>query len=224
MAHREAWYGQSSNPFRKTYTHTGFAIREIDIENQDGADATRVVSEPPPRTSGFSNDDAPSPSIAQPPTIDSEKTEMTPGLERSRREQLSEKTAVDTPSVGRRPPSLEQTARQRFISKFRKNKDESEKMETPTGLTGSSKSKQKFTVVNQLRATIFNSWINILILAAPAGIALHYTNQNPWAVFVVNFIAIIPLAAMLSYATEEIAIRVGETLGGLLNATFGYVH
>jgi len=26
---------------------------------------------------------------------------------------------------------------------------------------------------------------------------------------------------MLSYATEEIALRVGETLGGLLNATFG---
>jgi Ca2+:H+ antiporter len=30
-----------------------------------------------------------------------------------------------------------------------------------------------------------------------------------------------PLAAMLSYATEEIALRTGETLGGLLNATFG---
>jgi Ca2+/H+ antiporter len=29
---------------------------------------------------------------------------------------------------------------------------------------------------------------------------------------------------MLSFATEEIALRTGETLGGLLNATFGYVH
>jgi len=28
---------------------------------------------------------------------------------------------------------------------------------------------------------------------------------------------------MLSYATEEIALRIGDTLGGLLNATFGYV-
>ena len=41
------------------------------------------------------------------------------------------------------------------------------------------------------------------------------------AVFIVNFIAIIPLAGLLSYATEEIALRVGETLGGLLNASFG---
>ena len=39
----------------------------------------------------------------------------------------------------------------------------------------------------------------------------------------VNFIAIIPLAGMLSYATEEIAYRTSETIGGLLNASFGLV-
>ncbi|KAJ5286709.1 hypothetical protein N7478_002395 [Penicillium angulare] len=78
-----------------------------------------------------------------------------------------------------------------------------------------------FTVASQLRATILNSWINVLILAAPAGIALHAVDANPIAIFVVNFIAIIPLAAMLSFATEEIALRTGETIGGLLNASFG---
>ena len=55
------------------------------------------------------------------------------------------------------------------------------------------------------------------------GIALHPAGVDPIIVFVVNFIAIIPLAAMLSFATEEIAIRTGETIGGLLNATFGSV-
>ncbi|KAI8056853.1 Sodium/calcium exchanger protein-domain-containing protein [Syncephalis plumigaleata] len=40
-------------------------------------------------------------------------------------------------------------------------------------------------------------------------------------VFIFNFLAIIPLASMLGYATEEIALRFGETIGGLLNATFG---
>jgi Ca2+:H+ antiporter len=79
----------------------------------------------------------------------------------------------------------------------------------------------KFTVASQLQATILNSWINVLILAAPAGIALHVIDANPIAIFTVNFIAIIPLAAMLSYATEEIALRTGETIGGLLNASFG---
>lgn len=85
-----------------------------------------------------------------------------------------------------------------------------------------STGKRKFTVGGQLKATVFNSWINILILAAPVGIALgNVSNIGPIPIFVVNFIAIIPLAAMLSYATEEVALRVGETLGGLLNATFG---
>jgi len=44
---------------------------------------------------------------------------------------------------------------------------------------------------------------------------------DPKIAFVINFLAIIPLAGILSYATEEIALRVGETLGGLLNASFG---
>ncbi|KIH91692.1 Ca2+:H+ antiporter [Sporothrix brasiliensis 5110] len=81
--------------------------------------------------------------------------------------------------------------------------------------------KEPFTVANQLQRTFLNSYVNLLLLAAPVGIALHFTSVDPIAIFVVNFIAIIPLAAMLSSATEEIALRTGETLGGLLNATFG---
>jgi Ca2+:H+ antiporter len=85
--------------------------------------------------------------------------------------------------------------------------------------------KEPFTTANQLRRTLLNSWINVLLIFAPVGIALNYVSSvNRVVVFVVNFIAIIPLAAMLSFATEEIALRTGETLGGLLNATFGYVH
>ncbi|OKL60913.1 hypothetical protein UA08_03561 [Talaromyces atroroseus] len=95
---------------------------------------------------------------------------------------------------------------------------------TTTKSVDSGKSeKPVFTVGSQLRATILNSWINVLLVCVPVGstVALNYTNVSRTAVFVVNFIAIIPLAAMLSYATEEIALRTGETLGGLLNATFG---
>jgi Ca2+:H+ antiporter len=85
--------------------------------------------------------------------------------------------------------------------------------------------KEPFTAGNQLRRTLLNSWINVLLVFAPVGIALNFVKSvDKRVVFVVNFIAIIPLAAMLSFATEEIALRTGETLGGLLNATFGYVH
>jgi Ca2+:H+ antiporter len=37
----------------------------------------------------------------------------------------------------------------------------------------------------------------------------------------VSFIAIIPLAQLLGFATEELSMRVGQTLAGLLNATLG---
>lgn len=77
---------------------------------------------------------------------------------------------------------------------------------------------------NQIRRTLLGSWLNVLLLAAPVGIAINYVpSVSRVAVFVVNFVAIVPLAALLSLATEEIALRTGETLGGLLNATFGYV-
>ena len=39
--------------------------------------------------------------------------------------------------------------------------------------------------------------------------------------FVLSILAIIPLAALLSRATEAVAARTGDTIGGLLNATLG---
>ena len=55
----------------------------------------------------------------------------------------------------------------------------------------------------------------------PIGIVAGRLGWNSTAVFTINFFAIIPLAAVLSFATEEISLKLGETLGGLLNATFG---
>jgi Ca2+:H+ antiporter len=39
--------------------------------------------------------------------------------------------------------------------------------------------------------------------------------------FVLSVLAIVPLAAMLSHATESVAAKTGDTVGGLLNATLG---
>ena len=64
-------------------------------------------------------------------------------------------------------------------------------------------------------------YVNIFLITVPIGIIAGHFEWNPTAVFVLNFFAIIPLAAVLSFATEEISERLGETLGGLLNATFG---
>lgn len=55
----------------------------------------------------------------------------------------------------------------------------------------------------------------------PLGIVAGKFNWDAVAVFTINFFAIIPLAAVLSFATEQISMKLGEALGGLLNATFG---
>ncbi len=39
--------------------------------------------------------------------------------------------------------------------------------------------------------------------------------------FVLSILAIVPLAALLSHATESVAARTGDSVGGLLNATLG---
>ena len=42
------------------------------------------------------------------------------------------------------------------------------------------KEEPKFTAMGQLKATLFNSWVNILLLAAPAGSKYTYLyNQDP---------------------------------------------
>ena len=123
--------------------------------------------------------------------------------------------AEETGAIRERANGEETKKKKGFKSWFSKDKKDDDKS------YNNGKDKKKFTVWSQIRATLFNSWINVLLIASPVGIAVYYAGVNPVAVFVINFIAIIPLAAMLSYATEEIALRTGEVIGGLLNASFG---
>lgn len=64
-------------------------------------------------------------------------------------------------------------------------------------------------------------YVNVLLFFVPLGIIAGVSEWSPTLVFTLNFLAIVPLAAILSFATEEISSKLGETLGGLLNATFG---
>lgn len=95
--------------------------------------------------------------------------------------------------------------------------EKSEKKDRKSGI----RAYKRIPVMQQVKATIFGSWINLLLICVPVGFVINYAHLNGKANFVVNFIAIIPLAAMLSFATEELAMYTGETLGGLLNASFG---
>ena len=129
-------------------------------------------------------------------------------------------TIVDDKPVDVSTPTTGPRRRLRFFDKLSHRKNENTGIER-TRSSESKRAKSQFTFWGQIRATLLNSWINILLVMVPVGIAVEYAHINPVIIFVLNFIAIIPLAAMLSFATEEIALHTGETIGGLLNATFG---
>lgn len=71
------------------------------------------------------------------------------------------------------------------------------------------------------KVTLLSSYVNFLLPTVPIGIVAGAVGWGSTAVFTINFFAIIPLAAILSFATEQISVKLGETMGGLLNATFG---
>jgi len=66
-----------------------------------------------------------------------------------------------------------------------------------------------------------NTILFILLLFVPISIAAHFLEWGSAVVFITSGLAIVPLAGLMGTATEEIAVVVGPSLGGLLNATFG---
>lgn len=61
----------------------------------------------------------------------------------------------------------------------------------------------------------------VLLVFIPISLAAHFLEWGELAVFITAGLAILPLAAWMGTATEEIAVVTGPTLGGLMNATFG---
>ena len=76
------------------------------------------------------------------------------------------------------------------------------------------------TLTSQARLLLFNSWLHLLFLFIPAGFAVNYCRVNPIVVFCINFVAIIPSAMDIALAVDEISLRVGEILEGIISITF----
>ena len=229
--HKRSRPEDEEDPARRINTHQSENVMESSAaqyrrhENEDGLPAPNHANTEPPSSSPTSPTDAKS------RAFESSTRDMAyEGAERNERSQDSGTGTSDTlgdkesiPSEGSLSSRLRNRRRKRDLLKpsmwISKRGESQPKKPKKHGLF--SKDEQQFSPWSQVRATVFNSWINILLLFVPVGIAAKYAGLPSVAVFVLNFIAIIPLAAMLSFVTEELAIRVGETLGGLLNASFG---
>ncbi|KAJ7811426.1 Sodium/calcium exchanger protein-domain-containing protein [Mycena olivaceomarginata] len=68
---------------------------------------------------------------------------------------------------------------------------------------------------------LFGSYLNLFLLFVPLSIISHQFNWDAALRFSFSFIAIIPLAKLLGEATEQMSAKLGQTLAGLLNASFG---
>ncbi|UNI23411.1 hypothetical protein JDV02_009231 [Purpureocillium takamizusanense] len=87
-------------------------------------------------------------------------------------------------------------------------------------------SKTKRGLVEEVRRTFWMvvtySWLNVLLVFVPIGIVVaNVPGVHGGIVFAMNCIAVIPLAGLLSFATESVASNMGDSLGALLNVTFG---
>ena len=67
------------------------------------------------------------------------------------------------------------------------------------------------------------SWLNVLLVCLPVGVAAGALRLNATLVFLTNFLALVPMALVLGEVTEDLAIRFGDVVGGLFSATFGNV-
>ncbi len=75
----------------------------------------------------------------------------------------------------------------------------------------------------QLRSFLFSGegWPYFLVPLIPLAIVLDIIGASPIAIFFISAGGVIPTAALMGRATEELAHRSGPGIGGLLNVTFG---
>ena len=77
-------------------------------------------------------------------------------------------------------------------------------------------------IMNHLISEIRSNPLLWLLVFVPAVFVAESAAPEAHTVhFFLSVLAIVPLAALLSHATESVAAKVGDSLGGLLNATLG---
>jgi len=75
--------------------------------------------------------------------------------------------------------------------------------------------------ISVLSEMVFANYMNILLIFVPLAFIANHLSWSAQPVFWVNFLAMVPLACLLGDLTEEVALHTNQTIGGLINATFG---
>ena len=95
-------------------------------------------------------------------------------------------------------------------------------------LSGSKRMDTKTMMCNIIREAKVSSWhmilgtkMNVLLVCIPVGIASHKYSWGSGVTAVLALLSLCPLAERLGFTTEQLALRTNDTLGALLNVTFG---
>ncbi|KAH8994976.1 calcium/proton exchanger [Lactarius akahatsu] len=118
-------------------------------------------------------------------------------------------------------PILEQTTIEEKVTKVKWKK-------SPSGIVKELRRRHRIKkldgvpgVRKSILAILKTSWLNVLLIFIPLSWIFHFIKLDNTLVFIFSFLAIVPLAKLLGFATEELSLRLGQTLAGLLNATLG---
>lgn len=111
------------------------------------------------------------------------------------------------------------------------------KVELPGGMvrklqrTISNKTREQAEVISsigffeqakrEVKEVLFSSKLNLLLLSLPFAIASDLAGWGNVPTFILSCLGLCSLAERLGFITEQLAMYTNESLGGLLNATFG---
>jgi len=73
----------------------------------------------------------------------------------------------------------------------------------------------------ELWCMVTDKWINLLLLAAIPAVGVKVAELGDVMIFTFNFIVMMPLASFLGDMTEIVSSYLGESIGGIVNATLG---
>ncbi|KAF9532141.1 calcium/proton exchanger [Crepidotus variabilis] len=90
-----------------------------------------------------------------------------------------------------------------------------------SGFTSFFKTEGQPTWAESYKWFFFGTYFNILLVFIPLSFAAHHLNWDVALRFSFSFLAIMPLAKLLGDSTEQMSAKLGQTLAGLLNASFG---
>ena len=89
------------------------------------------------------------------------------------------------------------------------------------GLAATPAAQKQYNFIEGGRVLLFSGPLYICLLCTPAAIVSYFIGWPDPVTFTLSLLSIAPFAERLGFVTEQLALHTNDTIGGLLNASFG---